>query len=230
VGEDSTSTSVGFPAQVDTLLFDLDGTLIDTIPLIFASLRHALHSVLGVQVTPGDVRQFAGMPLAEIMAHYSAEKVERLVEVYRGYYEDNDASTLFPGVRTVIEQLSEGFRLGLVTTKSKVAAGPHLCVHRLRDFFTTVVCAEDVSRLKPDPEPILLALARMGRSPCSAVMIGDSPSDMTAGKRAGVLTAWALWGSVHHRGALCHPPDFVVERPRDILTLAGIDSCPEIDR
>ncbi len=129
---------------------------------------------------------------------------------------------MFPGIPEVLEALHRrGYALGIVTSKRRVTTQAAVRAFHLDRWCTTVVVDEDVSRPKPDPEPVRTAALRLGVEPRDALMVGDTPVDVTAGRRAGAGTAAALWDPVSLGDVLAECPDHRLERPEDLLPL-----CP----
>jgi len=181
------------------VLFDLDGTLIDTIELIVSSARHAFEGWPGVTFTDADWIHGIGTPLVDQLRGYVAHEddVAVLLERYRAYQHiHHDRLTrCYDDVPGVIAQLSErGYPLGIVTSKATLIAKRSLEWVGLDRFFPVVVGYDETRRHKPDPEPVLAALERLGAAADRAVFVGDSPHDIHAGNAAGVLTVAALWG------------------------------------
>lgn len=207
-----------------TFLFDLDGTLIDSIELIYSCYRHAAKAHLGV--TPADEvwRVGLGTPLrAQFRAISSDERViEAMVVSYREHFNiHHDAGiSLYPEVAGVLEALSaRGVQLGVVTSKLKRGTERGLRLVGLWDVFDTIVSADEVTHAKPHPEPVEKALQRLGADASATVFIGDSPHDLAAGREAGVRTAGVLWGPFRREELSQESPDFLLESPRQILDL-----------
>jgi pyrophosphatase PpaX len=210
--------------QFNTFLFDLDGTLIDSLELILRSYRHTL--VVHRGVAPADAVWLAGIgtPLRTQLAPYAedADDLEQMVATYRDYnFAHHDALVRpFPGIRSAVSALKHnGTLLGIVTSKGRTGTlkGLHTC--NLEDLFDTIVAADDVDRHKPDPAPVLRALELLDRDANAAVFIGDSPFDMAAGRDAGVHTAAALWGPFGREVLEPYAPDYWLKGPADITTI-----------
>lgn len=207
-----------------TFLFDLDGTLIDSIELILRSYRHTMKAHRGID-PPDDVwMKGLGTPLWVQFRLWSedATEIKAMVETYRAYNLAHHDELVRPydGVVEAVRHLSaEGKALGLVTSKMREGALRGLRLAGIEDAFTVVVGADEVTRPKPDPEPVLLALERMSRSAAEAVFIGDSRHDIECGRAAGVKTAAALWGPFDRAHLEDLDPDYWLEQPRDISSL-----------
>ena len=183
----------------EAVLFDFDGTLADTTELILRCYRHTMTTHLGE--CPPDERWLAGFgtPLETQIALFARDpdEVAAMLETYKAHQRELMEAMLepFPGaVEAVAELDRRGVRLAIVTSRLKRATlrGLELC--GLMDHFPVVVTPEDVSNPKPDPEPVRVALERLGVSAERAWFVGDSPHDVVAGQAAGVRTAAALWG------------------------------------
>ncbi len=206
------------------VLFDLDGTLIDSGPIIIASMRHASVTVLGREPDEEKVRAAIGGPgLVAQMRELDPERVDELVETYRAHNEPLHATLeAFDGMLELLPRLRErGHRLGIVTAKRLRTVD--LALDRfplLRETAEVVVGAEDTERHKPDPDPLLEALARLGAEPGDAAYVGDSPFDIRAGKAAGMLAVAVGWGGIHPDERLLHEqPDALVHTPEELLAL-----------
>ena len=206
------------------ILFDLDGTLIDSGPIIVASMRHASMTVLGLEPDEERVKAAIGGPgLISQMHDLDPDRVDELVEVYRAHNEPLHATLeAFDGIPELLVELHRrGHQLGIVTAKR--VATVELAFARLpflRELTDVLVGAEDTERHKPDPDPVLEALRRIGAQPEEAVYVGDSPFDIRAAKGAGMHAIAVTWGGIHPRERLeAEAPDAVVEHPEEILGL-----------
>jgi pyrophosphatase PpaX len=206
------------------VLFDLDGTLIDSGPIIVASMRHASVTVLGLEPDEERVRAAIGGPgLIAQMRELDPDRVDELVSVYRAHNEPLHATLeMFAGVPELLSELNRaGHRLGIVTAKRLATVQLAFDQFPVLDDLTDVlVGAEDTTRHKPDPDPVLEALHRLGASPEEAVYVGDSPFDIRAGNAAGVTTIAVGWGGIHpDERLLAAEPSALVHDPGEILGL-----------
>jgi pyrophosphatase PpaX len=203
-------------------LFDLDGTLIDSGPMILASMRHAAKEVLG-QDMPDEVLAAAvgGPGLVAQMNALAPERVDELVETYRRHNEPlHDELEAFWEVVEVLPRLrAEGRRLGLVSAKGHASMRWAFArLPGLESNFDVVIGSEDTERHKPDPDPILEALARLDAAPADAAYVGDSPFDVQAAKAAGVYAVAVAWGGIHGDAALeREQPDVLVRHAEELL-------------
>jgi len=204
------------------VLFDLDGTLIDSGPMILASMGHAAKEVLGLDV-PDDVLAAAvgGPGLVAQMHALAPERVDDLVAAYRAHNEPlHEELEAFWEVVEVLPRLrAEGRRLGVVSAKGH--ASMRWAFTRLPELeanFEVVIGAEDTERHKPDPDPILEALGRLDAAPADAAYVGDSPFDVRAAKAAGVFAVAVAWGGIHAAEALeREAPDVLVHHAEELL-------------
>jgi pyrophosphatase PpaX len=205
-------------------LFDLDGTLIDSGPMILASMQHAAKTVLGRDIPEQVLASAVGGPgLVAQMEALDSDRVDDLIAAYRAHNEPlHDELEAFWEVVEVLPRLrAEGRRLGIVTAKRH--ASVQLAFERLPGLeanFDVVVGAEDTSRHKPDPEPLLVALERLEAVPGDAAYVGDSPFDIRAAKAAGVHAVAVAWGGIHGTDVLeQEEPDALVRHAEDLLAV-----------
>jgi pyrophosphatase PpaX len=204
-----------------TVLFDLDGTLIDSGAMILASMRHATRTVLGREVPDAElVARVGSTHLREQMLGFDAERADELVSAYRAHNEPLHAE-LQPctGMLDVLERLRhEGRRLGIVTAKRHATVRLAFDVCPIEEFFETVVAADDTDRHKPAPDPILCALERLGSKPRDAAYVGDAPFDVESAKAAGVFSVAVGWGGIHSRERVAAAePDAFVDTTEELL-------------
>jgi pyrophosphatase PpaX len=207
--------------RYSTVLFDLDGTLIDSGEIILSSFRHATQTVLDREI-PDEVLAAAvgGSNIYEQMRAFDEERAEELVRVYREHNEPlHDDLVAFEGIERVLERLkSEGRQLGIVTAKRRLTVDLAFAILPLERYFDAVVTAEQTEHHKPHPEPVLTALERLGSEAAEAAFVGDSPFDMGAGKAAGVFTVAVSWGKIHSVERLREAgADAVVHSPEQLL-------------
>lgn len=210
--------------KINTLLFDLDGTLINTNDLIIESFLHTLHTYYPEKYVREDILPFIGPTLYDTFSTINPEKVEEMITVYRKFnHEQHDVlvteyETVFETVKALKEQ---GFKLGIVTTKIRDTVNMGLKLTKLDQFFDVVVTLDDVENAKPDPEPVLKALEQLGSSPEEAIMVGDNHHDIEAGKNAGTKTAGVSWSVKGRDYISSYKPDYILEKMSDLLPIVG---------
>lgn len=208
----------------NTILFDLDGTLINTNELIIASFLYTLDKHFPEQYNRESILPFMGMPLVETMEQFDKEKVSELVQTYREHNisHHDELVTEFEGVFETVEELyKKGYKLGIVTTKMRNTVEMGLRLVGLNKFFQTVVTLDDVKNAKPDPEPVQKALALLGSTPEEAIMVGDSKYDILAGQNAGTQTAGVAWTIRGNDYLQQFNPDFMLNEMTDLLDVLG---------
>jgi pyrophosphatase PpaX len=203
------------------VLFDLDGTVIDTGSIILASMRHAAREVLGRDFADEELMATVGGPGLEAqMRTLDPDRVDELVRVYRAHNEPlHDEIAFFQGMDEVLLRLrEEGRRLGIVTAKRRATVDLAFARVPLAHLFDTVVGGDETERHKPDPQPLLLALERLGAQPDDAAYVGDSPFDVRAAKAGGLHAIAVTWGGIHARERLeAEEPDAVVDSAGELL-------------
>ena len=208
--------------KITTLLFDLDGTLIDTNELIIASFLHTLNHYYPNQYTREDVYEFIGPSLLETFSGLDLERAEEMIEHYREHNHLHHDLLVqeYEGVYETIQELKErNYKVGIVTTKMRKAVQRGLLKGRLDSFFDVVVTLDDVKNPKPDPEPIELALKLIGSSAEETIMVGDNSHDILAGKNAGTKTAGVAWALKGRDYLEQYGPDYMLENMRDLLSI-----------
>jgi pyrophosphatase PpaX len=203
------------------VLFDLDGTVVDSGGIILASMRHATREVLGRDFGDAELMQAVGGPGLEAqMEVFAPERVDDLVRVYRAHNEPlHDELEACAGMEDVLLRLHEqGHRLGVVTAKRRSTVELAFARVPIAHLFETVVGGDETQKHKPDPEPLLLAAERMNARPDETAYVGDSPFDIRAAKAAGMHAIAVTWGRIHDRERLeREEPDAIVDTAEELL-------------
>jgi pyrophosphatase PpaX len=209
--------------NLQTVLFDLDGTLIESTELGEKTLQR-LHQ----KYSSGDLplqayRKYRGLPTREILAHFDPQDVELLLaECVQVEEALRHLSYIYPGIESVLGKLRQaGLKIGVVTAQTCLELESVRRYFQLEEYVQVWVSADDVPNPKPHPDSLLRALDLLRAQPERAIMIGDTPFDIEAGKRAGLLTAAALWGCKEKDWLLACQPDLIFEKPQELLLL-----CP----
>lgn len=211
--------------KITTLLFDLDGTLIDTNELITASYLYTLEKYRPGQYGPKDILPFMGPPLLDVFMDIDPEKAEEMVDVYRKHnIEHHDLLVKeFEGVYETIQMLyKSGFKLAIVSTKKRDTVIKGLNLTKLMPFFECIITIDEVVNPKPDPEPLMKAMKLLDSKPEETMMIGDNYHDILGGKNAGTLTcgvAWSLKGKDYLQE---FKPDYMLDKMSDLLEIVGV--------
>ncbi len=212
-------------ARPIAVLFDLDGTLVDTVPFILEAVRSAFEDY-GTCPTDGEWIAGIGTPLRAQLASFArrSEDVEALFQRYRAYWiaHHDERTRAFPGALEVVAELSAaGYPIGVVTAKIEHGAYRTLRHAGLLPHVQAVIGADSCANAKPHPEPVLLALSRLGRGPREGILVGDSPHDIAATKAAGARAVAALWGACTKSVLAAAGADFFLEHVRDVPALVA---------
>ena len=210
-------------APLHTILFDLDGTLVDSTDLILASWRHTMRAHFD-EPPPEEVWLGTfGQPLRAQFGYLvdTAEEVQAMVDTYieHNLREHERLIRSFPGVAETLVTLRErDARLGVVTSKASVGTARSLAACALDEaLFDVIVTSDEPVPHKPDPAPVRLALERLGAAPETAAYVGDSVWDMRSGHAAGVTTIAALWGPFSERELAIERPHIMLDDIGDLL-------------
>lgn len=219
--------------HIRTVLFDLDGTLIDSVRLILDSYHHTLAQHGLPARTDAEWLKGVGTPLTVQLAEWrdQAGTIEAMIATYREYnLKHHDRMvTVYPGVVDAVREIkAASIQTGLVTSKNRPGALRGLKLVGLEALMDVLVCADEVTNPKPHPEPVEKAVSLLGADPSTTLYVGDSVHDMHSGREAGVLTAAVLWGPFQRRQLEQAQPDYWLETPSDLVRLINHDGKTEI--
>jgi pyrophosphatase PpaX len=200
---------------LSAVLFDFDGTLVDTTEMIHQSMKHATSSVLGREDIPREtLLANVGRPLPRQMELIDAENAELLLEAYRSHHEQHHDTLIgeFPGVEESLARLgSAGIKVAVVTSKRRLSVEMALKnFPALRNVVDRFVTLEDTTEHKPNPEPLFRALELLGVPKERAAYVGDSPFDVEAAKAAGLASVAVSWGAFSEDRLREAEPDHLV--------------------
>lgn len=211
--------------KINTVLFDFDGTIMDTNKVILQSWQHTFRTVEGKERPEEEIISTFGEPL-----HITMEKIlpqipaEEGIQIYRSYHRDKfkDLIEIFPGILDLLKELkARGYKTGIVTSRLRHTTEIGLEKYDMVKYFDTIVTCDDTDKFKPDPEPVNIALERLGSKPEESVMLGDSMFDILCAKNAGakaVLVSWALAVSDEEKTGE-NAPDYIIEKAEDLLPI-----------
>ena len=212
------------PGPFRAVLFDVDGTLIDTAELIADALAYTCELHLGRTHPRETYYALIGKPVKVQMEILGGDKAPEMIDTAMAYYEaHHEQERMFPGALDALAQLSEvGIRLALVTSKIRFELNPTLERHPLQRYAKVIVTADMTTRPKPHPDPVYLALQTLQIGAQEVLFVGDSPYDLQSGRAAGVRTGGATWGP-HPRGTLeAEAPDYLFESFQEILRACSV--------
>lgn len=215
-----------FFVMSQTLLFDLDGTIIDSIQLIVDSYHHTLRVHGHPPRTDAEWVAGIGTPLRVQFLEWSSDPatLEAMIATYREFNLARHDTHVrpYPGVVEQIRRIrARGVKTGLVTSKNRQGAIRGLGLCDPEALMDVLVCADDVANPKPHPEPVEKAVALLGADPARTIYVGDSVHDMRSGRAAGVKTAAVLWGPFTREELEPTEPDFWLESPEELPSLVG---------
>lgn len=208
--------------MIKAVLFDLDGTLIDTNKLILESFRHTFKSVLNREVSDEEITLLFGKPLDATFSLYDKERVKELISVYREYNKKNhdNMCNAFDGAKELIKEIkSMGIKVGIVTSKKEDMAKRGMEINGILEFMDVIMTPEKTEKHKPDKEPVIKACEELNINPSEAIMVGDSNFDIMSGKSAGSKTIAVKYTVLPIEEVIKANPDYLVDRPMDILDI-----------
>ena len=215
-------------SRIDAVLFDFDGTLLDSNELIADSWRYTAITLTGRDISDEEIRSTLGEMLIDSIRRLLPEiDAEYALEYYRDYQREIflERIKLFDGTEEVLRLLkATGYKTALVTSRLKGSTERGLVHFGIKDLFDAVLTASDTDKFKPDPAPVLMILDMIGRKPEDALFVGDTASDVEAGRAAGVLTALVSWSLALPPEKIPEglEPDFIINKLSDIPRLLGI--------
>jgi len=209
----------------NTILFDLDGTLIDTNELIVDSWRYTVMTLTGRDITDEEIRGTLGEILLDSMIRVMPDiDPDTALQTYREYQHDIflDSITLYEGTKEVLTELRKaGCKTALLTSRLRTSCERALAHFGITDLFDAVLTASDTKVFKPDPTPIYYILDELGSRPEEAVIVGDTVHDIEAGLAAGVYTVLVGWSVAlpPEKRPTAPAPDAIINKLHDLLTL-----------
>lgn len=208
--------------MIKAVLFDLDGTLLDTNELILISFKETFKRVLNTVPSDDEIRRLFGKPLRESLRSFSEEKEEELVTLYREISgsKHDEMCKEFKGVNEMLRALKNmGIKLGIVTSKRKSLALRGMGLSNIVDLFDVIITPSDTEKHKPNGEPAIEACRIIGVDPKEAIMVGDATYDILCGKNAGCITIGVRYTTIPLQELLDTKPDHIIDEPSDIIKI-----------
>lgn len=209
----------------DTVLFDFDGTVMDTNDVILASWQHTFRTLKNREEDVEKLVKTFGEPLeTTIKKFFPNTPPDEAIEIYRAFHREkfSDMIKLFPGIKELLAELKKkGYRTGLVTSRLLKTTMQGLEAFGIKELFDVIVTADDTARHKPDPQPVEIALEKLNSAPEQTVMLGDTMFDILCAKNAGVtsvLVSWSLaLGGAEDFGE--SRPDFIISHAEELFNI-----------
>lgn len=205
--------------KLDTLIFDLDGTLVNSNELILSTFAKTLQICAPhKKFTRAELIAMMGPPLSETLAPYTQHHtIPELIDIYRAFYKADEPKLIkaYEGVKETLAHFATlGFQMAIVTTKFRESAAPSIAFSGAGEFIKVIIGLEDIQKPKPDPEPIFKALSYFPGA--NAMMIGDVDTDIQAGRNAGLPTVGVSWSYKLESLKQSHP-DFMIDHFSDLI-------------
>jgi len=208
--------------KINTVLFDLDGTLLDTNHLVVESFQHVYRNINKEEKPVQEIKSFFGEPIKMTLEREFDVPFEESVKIYREYHYKvfDELIDIFPGMKELIIELDQkNYKLGVVTSRLRNTTIKGLEKYGLTEYFKCIITASDSTKHKPDPEPIEMALKELGSKPEEALMIGDSIFDIKCAKNSGVKSAIVDWAEASKEVLLAENPDFEIKKASDVIEI-----------
>ncbi len=207
------------------ILFDFDGTLVNTNNVILASWQHTYRHYLGHEMPVDHITSCFGEPLLLTMEReFPGVDPQESADVYRQFQMENADKlvTIFPGIKELLADLkAAGYVLGIVTSRTRESALRYMDMFGITSYFSDLVTCDDTIVHKPNPEPILLAMSKLGASAEESIMIGDSPFDIKCANNAGVDSVMVNWRITCDETSVIDDAkvDYWIQQPSDLVEL-----------
>lgn len=211
--------------KIDTVLFDFDGTVMDTNDVILKSWQHTFKTLTGKEGDEEYIFSTFGEILEDSMRKtFPNHDTKKVVDIYRSYHYDNfiDLIHLFPGIEDLLKEIkNRHHKMALVTSRMARTTMQAVDAFDLDRYFDEIVTMEDCTKFKPDPQPIEIALKRVDSLKENSVMVGDSMLDLGCAKNAGVPFAMVGWSVAVDPYLLKgdETPELIISEPKDLLDI-----------
>jgi phosphoglycolate phosphatase len=213
------------------IMFDLDGTLVDTIQDISDALNYALRPYGVKRLTVVDTMEMVGEGVSRLVEkaipieklHLKNDVMSRFIEYYSEHLADN--SKVYPYVRNTLENL-KGFTKAVISNKREAPSKRLLEELGLSEYFDLIIGSDTAGKRKPSPEPVLYAVTRLGSNPEESIIVGDSNYDIEAGEKAGVKTVAVTYGYRPRESLL--KADYIIDDIRELMPLVNTISKSKV--
>jgi pyrophosphatase PpaX len=208
--------------MIKAVLFDLDGTLINTNHLIMESFKHAFKSYLNIQVAESEIVKFFGEPLERSMGKFGEENKPGLLKTFKEFNEKmhDILAKEYEGVEKALQEIKEkGIKVGVVTSKRRIMAHRSLKLIGALDYMDVIITPEDTDNHKPHPQPILKACKVLGIKPEESIMVGDSIYDIQCGLNAGCRTCAVTYTEFSMEEINKFKPDYLIGNLLELIEI-----------
>ncbi|WPC43637.1 pyrophosphatase PpaX [Clostridium sp. JS66] len=208
--------------MIKAILFDLDGTLINTNDLIVKSFKYAFNKHFNKDISREEIVRTFGEPLRDAMARYDSENADLLLNLFRSFNESkhDELATKFSGVEEGLKALKNiDVKLAVVTSKRRNMALRGLELINIYKYMDVIVCPEDTKKHKPLGDPALKACELLNILPEEAIMVGDSHNDILCGRNAGCKTCLVKYTALSLKELIEYKPDYIIDSIEDLTEI-----------
>lgn len=212
--------------MIKYLLFDLDGTILDTNEIIMQAFEHTLKFHLDYDLPRDEIIKIFGEPLIKQMQYFHPELADDMCKTYRAYYDQHSLKLTqpFQQVKEVVKQLKLlNIPMGIITNKYRQPAIKALKEFELWPYFQFIIGGDELENSKPHPEPVLKGMEYLNATPAETLMIGDSPLDLEAARHAGIKAALVDWNIFPSERFAQIQPDYRLSTMTDLFQILQID-------
>ncbi|MBU6081433.1 pyrophosphatase PpaX [Allobacillus halotolerans] len=205
--------------KIETILFDLDGTLLDTNDLIMGSFQHTIKQYADREYTEDEIQAFIGPPLRDSLMKIRPDQVDEMMDTYRSHNLENHDRLVkaFDGVFETVKNLHEkGIKMAIVTSKLRDTAIKGMVLTGIDQFFDVIIGLDDVDNAKPHPEALVEAMDQLKADPMTTMMVGDNSHDLEAAHNAGVLATGVAWSAKGTEFLQTFDPHYMLEHISDL--------------